>query len=665
VPVLTSVLQQDVTVPTQTPSQFWFAVVVLVIGGALSLYLWYRTDFSGLPDAQQERKASLRRQAAAASPSTVTIPSTADASEYWDALSETIDAVTSGDPDRTAETGVSLPRALNEARSELSRAWQPVLEKLPRRAKWALGFGFAIAVMGAIAVSTSAVVAWLEGGDGMPPLVELAGDAVALTMDVLAAGVDLLLAFPFASTLWALAFTYGVLAVRWLYEHWYVTAPVVILAGLALAVFDHRADRPDTWTLYERRSAALSVLGSAVVVWVAGTVPAALGLLAGVPTVGAAVGFLLAFGIVVVLGVGAVAGLTQDVLLAAGAGVRFRRVARYRPSRVLRRGVQVVAGLPVGGAQLPDRTEGRDPDWALVGSIVVRRALGVASGVLLVILAAYVVVALVEGRLTRVLVAFVNSPADTKLLVGVLVAIPLGVLAVQIRAAWPDLRAALGEAMARQGVRMAILGRGLPYGTVVFAYIVAHRLFQSIPVAVALAVASGVVLRGLYALLLKSQHRVSMLSSEDPHPSSTVVRVYPQLDAGGEGRYYAVVNGETRVLWPDRDEFEAQLRETVRDVRDRDAEPNAMATWHARDAFEYGIVDVDETRQKITEKIRKHTITPLRKNNRAEERETLLDGLQKFPEDLREQRWADWYEKGILRRVDDLLVLERDPWKET
>jgi len=225
--------------------------------------------------------------------------------------------------------------------------------------------------------------------------------------------------------------------------------------------------------------------------------------------------------------------------------------------------------------------------------------LHVANGVLVVVLAAYVVVSVVDGRLVRVLGALASAPADTKLAVALVVAVPVGVLALQAREAWPDLQTALAESFARQRVRIAVLGRGVPTAGVAGGTVIAYQLFESIPVAIAVGIAVGVGLYGLYSLLLRSQYKVSMLKWDEQLPSETLVQVYPPLtvevDDGGETReeqrYYAVVNGSTGVMWDDRDEFEAFLRETVVDCREEDGTPSSYGYWHARDAFENGIVD--------------------------------------------------------------------------
>ena len=675
---------QDVTVPDQTLGQFYFAVAVIVLGAAVSLMLWYRTDFSGLPDDQQDAKGDLRQQRQARSPVSLRIPATADVAEYWPRLSGLIDAAEAGfeGSKGRVDSPPSSFDALAEARDEITRAWDPLLSRLPKRARQAIELGVLLAVFGAVAVSTSAVVATLEGGDGLPTLPALLETAVSVTLSVAATGLDVLTAFPFAANLWRFAFAFGTLGVQWVYTHWYVTATVVILGGLALAVLESRADGDDREALYDRRHTTLAFVASVLSIWLAGTVPAALAasfVTAGdlpsvVATAGAAVGFLAAFALTAVLGVGAVAGLLQDILVAAGAGVRFRASARLRPSVLFRTVLEHTLGLRRGRSGLPQpAAEGREADWSLVGSIIVRRGLHVANGVLVVVLAAYVVVSVVDGRLMRVLGALASASSDTQLAVALVVAVPLVVLALQARAAWPDIRTALAESFARQRVRIAVLGRGVPTVGVVAGAVVGYQLSRSIPIGIALGIIVGLVLHALYTLLLKSQHRVSMLETDESLPKETLVQVYPPLtvevetDDGGtreEQRYYALVNGSTGVMWDDRGEFEQYLRETVVDCRDADRTPSSYGYWHATDAFEHGIVDPGVTVEKIHDRIRKHTVAPLRAANGATKRSEVLDQLEQFPDEHREERWSEWYEKGILSRAGDLLVLEYDPWSE-
>jgi len=695
VPVLTNALATvalqatdgatDVTVPTQTPQQFYIAVAVVVLGAAASLALWYRTDFTGLPDDQSEQKSTLKQQRQSLSPVSVRIPATADVADYWSRLSGVIDAVDTGSGG--SRGGVDAPpshfEAVAAARDEISRAWDPLLSRVPKRARQAIELGILLALFGAVAVSTSAVVETLQSGNGAPTLPELLESVVTITQSVVTLAADVLTAFPFVDVLWAFAFAYSIMAVQWVYTHWYVTAALVIVGGLVLAVLEWQADGDDREALYDRRHTSLAFVGSVLSIWLVGTVPAAIAaafVTAGdlppvVATLGAAVGFLAAFATAAVLGVGALAGLLQDVLRAAGMGVSLRRVAQYRPGMVFPRLLSRTVGVPVVPPTPPEAdAEGRAADWSLVGSILVRRALHVANGVLVVVLAAYVVVSLVDGRLVRVLGALATAPADTKLAIGLVVAVPVGVLALQAREAWPDLQTALAESFARQRVRIAVLGRGVPTVGVAGGTVIGYQLSGSIPVAVALGIAVGVVLYGLYSLLLRSQYKVSMLEFGETLPSETLVQVYPPLtvevgDEDGDGtheeqRYYAVVNGSTGVMWDDRDEFESFLRETVVDCRDEDATPSSYGHWHAKDAFENGIVDPEVTVGKIHDKIRKHTIQPLRDANGATKRTDVLEKVDKFPDDHRERRWDEWFEKGVLRQVDDLLVLEYDPWKD-
>lgn len=680
--------QQRVTVPQETTGQFWFAVVVIILFAAGSLILWYRTDFTGLPADQQRTKGDLRQQRQALSPLSVRIPATADVAEYWPAVSSVIDRVegASGDSSPGVEDRTTTSKALAEAREEVSRAWTPVLSRLPKRARQAIEVGVLIAIFGATAVSTSAVVSLLERGSGMPSTLAVLERAVELTQTVLSTGLT---AFPFADMVWAMTFAYSILAVQWIYTHWYVTATLVIVGGLLLAALEYQASGEDRHALYDRRETTLSVIGALVLVWLAGTIPAALG--AGlvavgsvtgvaaigspVATVAAAIGFLLAFATALVLFAGAVAGLLQDVLLAAGAGLRFQRSGRYRPRAVCRRLLSATVGISSDGSSLPQPAGDREGDWALVGSILLRRALNVINGLLVVVLAAYVVVSVADGRLVRVLSALASAPTDTKLAVSLLVVVPLAVLAVQARAAWPDLKTAAIESFARQRVRIAILGRGVPTVGVVGGYVVAYQLFESIPLAVIAGIGVGVGLYALYVLVLKSQHQLSMLKLDEPLPSETLVQVYPPLsvtvddaDAPGgerdERRYYAVINGTTHVLWPEREKFESDLQSAVIECREKDGTPCSVSTWHARDAFEYGRIDADATCQKVDEKIRKHTVQPLREAKGATKRADVLEDLEQFPDDRRQKRWESWFEDGILRQVDDLLVLEYDPWKE-
>lgn len=665
VALINVILQQEVTVPKQTPEQFWVGIGTIVILAALGVFIWSRTDFSGLPKPQQRRKSRVRTQENDRTPLSLRIPAGEDVHEYVDAIRDRVLAVEQDGDEADIDERMSWLRAAAEAKRELGTAWDPVLSFLPRRARQAFELGILLAVFGAIAVSTGQVVAWLQQGKSFPGWVALASRAVDITFQLVDTATTVLTLFPYGDAVWGFGFAYSLLLWEFLYNSWAISAGTLIAAGLLLTLFDWRRDRDDDVELIDRNGAALAVVFALVTVWACGVIPVVFGALVGATHLGAFVGFLAALLALLVFLVGGVAGLLQDILWVAGAGVRFPRAARFRPSAVAKRVSRRIFGFGGYGTIVADQTDARDPDWALAGSILVERAISVLGGVLSVVLLAYLVVAVADGRFLRVFSALVTAPLDTKLLIAVLIVGPIAMLGYQIRAVWPDLKTAMAETWARRRVQAALVQRGIPTVAVVLAAIVIQQITESLVFAALGGVGVGLGAALLIAVLMQSQYRMAILGGGDPQQSQTLLQIYPPIEDGDDGeQYFAVVDGNTRVLWPDREQFVEDVLSTAEAVRTHGEQPNTLGVWHAKRAFDLGLVDVAGTKAKVEERARKKTFAPLRKNDRRMEEDELQQKLAAIPDGVCEQRWDEWFRMGILQRRGDYIVLMRDPWSK-
>jgi hypothetical protein len=501
---------------------------------------------------------------------------------------------------------------------------------IPRLALLVGEIGGAIAVFGAMAVSTQAIIRLLQHGTEGQTSLDVLGLAGELTTDVLQVGTDILLAFPYVDVLWALLVTAVVVGGEWAYQHWYVWTPLLGVGALLIVALDRRVTADVDVQLYQnRRDLPLLFLGALLLVWSAGVIPAAIGRLADAPTLGALAGFSLASVLA--------SWLVVDAL------------------RAFWRRIRIAARM----------------DWAADGEslgvavyLAVRRVVAAVAVVLSPLVPLYLAVLVGTGRLGRIWYALWTAPMEAKVLVVTTVVGLVGALGWQAQAAWPDVRAAVVETIARRRVRAALFTRALPWAGIGIGYVAGYALSRSIPFAIVIAAVVGVGARGLYVLAMRARHRASLLGDVEPLPSTVLVEAYGLPDADGDRHLLVRLNGGTELAFDDVD----RAVDVVSDVaislsEDGRAEPT-VAEWFARDLQQHGIVDRDETERRLRRAIHEDALQLLRGDDGTVDLAELESELSEYPESVWRELLIEWRRRGIVRERAEYVTLERDPFRQ-
>lgn len=700
-------LQSSVDLPEQTQREFWLGV--LIIAGLLVAGLWilYRTEYAGIPKSNAQHRQALESGKLDQTPRRVRIRAGEHAAAYRDRLLAAFDA----SPSRIGEhDDPSVLDAIVHARGELAAAWQPVHDRLPTPAVRALELAALLAVFGALAVSSDRLVTWLLHGSPDRGAGDAITDATTLLVD---GGIDVLTAFPYVGDLTALLLSVGLIATTTAYEYWYVSATLVAVVGLVLVYLDAvSSDDTDLdVVLVDRRTIAVGVTKWTLIVWLAGVAPVAVASTAGTPPMGVLAGVVfaaIAAAVASKRGIDHVAGALYQT-----AGIQHG--ARHHLARPLRRvDAWLDSTLPESSPDDQARfQDGEDPidvvrdhleydpeyaaleldkqlreasdDWPVATRDHTRwdRVQAVADALLVItarvtsvvlalgtlLLAAYVAVAVaLDGSLWTVTAATMAAPLPRQALVGALVATPLAVAAYQARQAWPSLRAALADVWARQRVRTALLRRGVPVGVVLAVYPVT-ALFTSgfswpwgLLAGALVAAAAGVAVRGAISMLYRARYRVDLTPGDENTPRAAVCHVYDLQDADGTARACIEVNGSRRLLGSDRSvvvDDALLVADAVTNGRDV---PATESERRAEYAFEYGLVDETEAREKLWERARKEIVTPLREAGGVMERDDHDAELDQLPDVVARERFADLRQQGVVRRDAEYVYLEHDPW---
>lgn len=621
-------------VPDQTAGQYYAAVLTVVAVAIGLLIFYYRTGYSGLPKRQQRTKARVLGQLFGRSPATLRIPEGDDPATYRETIRALFDGSEDGN-NTVIDDRPTLRAAAGTVFHELERsAWG---EYVPATARRLVHLAWLLGAFGLVAVSTDWIVAAIrdDGGLGGPDA-NLFALAETLTADVVAAGLDLVGGFPFADLLYAVALSVGMRTLDWLYPRWYLMV-VLLLVGAGLLVWlQHRSQFDDLERDLRSFQSDIVVETASVVVivWAAGVIPAGLGAVAGIDLIGATVGFVLA------------------VVVFAYNLWRGARALNYR--------IRAVSMLDWGDQYMENAA------WFYA---FVRYLWAGLAALFAVFLPLYAGVLLLDGKLVRVVEAYLHTSLLHKVVIAAVVLAPFGALAMQAREAWPDVRTALAEAGARQQVKFAILARGLPYlvvpvGYALFYGFVGDGSLGSILLAFVLAALAAYLVRKGFELVMRARHRaVSLVDPDRVRPASRVlIHGYRLSDPDNEPIYYVVLNGDTGLAFRDRERaVEATIDATRELFEDGTIEPS-LASWFASDLRDYGIDDPEETEQRVREKIRETVVDELRSNGRVVSRDALEAELEAFPPDYRRERLAELEARLILSRDRETVHLERDPW---
>lgn len=617
-------LQYDVDLHGPTGGQQALALLIALIILAGITALLYRSRYAGLSEAQRDVKSSLLRERFESTPVSIRIRPSDDYSSIFGRVVQAHNTAIEG----AGEEGTVRFRDIgSDVRALLAESWEPVVERVPKWSRRMVEYGLALAITGAIAVDGERIAAGLEGGVGTLTMEALADGLITATDTFATVTVDLVLSFPFIETVWALSFSFLIIAADWAYTHWYVTGPLVIAGGVLVAVAEYRlADDittvRDVDVLDDQWRAAAALGAGVLLVWVVGVVPTAIGAVAGIERIGAILGFIIA--------------LASGIGLVAIAGRWFVRRVRS------------IARLPRDN----DDVTRAAAVWMLGRYIWTVLALGLAP-----ILVAYVVVMFVDGRLAAVFGGLLRAGPAVHASAGLVILCLAGTVAWQVRDVWPDVRAAVRSVIARQAYRAKLAKQGMPILVWLIGYAVGYGFSRSVPVAIFFATLLALGSRLTYVGLMRLRHRVGLFDGDPLRPAMTC-EVYPPLEAGGQDLVAVRVGGETWIAGDSAESVAADVATAITEWDDGLAAVGGMSRAHA--AFRVGIINQEGARKKTAEQARKAVFNAVRPVGSRVGEDEFGASTEPLPEDA-VQRVLDRHSDAI-RHADGHYQLVYDPY---
>jgi len=263
-------LQGDVSVPTSTSGQTALAAIITVLLLVTAVVAYRRSKVLGLSDEEKQVREDVRaqrRQRTAAelklSIETVQELTEAELQRRFIALFDTT----------PEETITRLPAAAKRVSSAVSSAWDQRVGWLPALARRAVGLAGAVVVLGAVAVSGDAVVRLLQTDPSTPST----GSITSSIRAGIEWSIGIVGSYPYAGTLWELAYATAILSIQWLYRQWALIAAVLVVSAVSIVLLDRRLDDevvPERM-IQSRRLALGAVIVGVVGVWLAGAAPVA------------------------------------------------------------------------------------------------------------------------------------------------------------------------------------------------------------------------------------------------------------------------------------------------------------------------------------------------------------------------------------------------------
>lgn len=612
----------EVSAPETTTVQRVIAAFVIVLLVSLVTVVRWRMKVWGLTDAQQETREEANSQRLRQTPRMDQIPSSAIAAGEVNLQARIRGLFAAETP---AATHTTARGALAEVYRAISVAWGDRLEPVPRLARRTAGLAVTVAILGAIAVSTSAVVAIITHDPGSLTL----SDVLSTLGTITETGHSLLASFPYAGILWALAFTVVIMTGEWLYTHWYVVAGGLLLSAVGIAVLDWRLEDVD---VPERMGAspwgmAMTGLGILTAVWTTGTAVATVGRVAGYPQVGNLAGFGLAVLVAV--------GIAAKVLPWIVGAIRWH--------------IRTVAGHDAGTALA----------YLLAQRVIA--AVSVVAGLLAVM---YALVGVADGKFARVGAALLRAPPETQAAVSAALAAGAALAAYTVADSWRDVATALHAAVAQKAVRAQLARRAIPGMVVFFSYVMLHMLTEAILASLILAVIVGVVAQKGIKLATTAAYYADTESIVKrlvrPEPIYVGILAY-ELEVDGRTYYLAEVNGD-RYLADEVDEAVSDVTGVARSLATNEKVPSTDSEWFAEFLLDKGIADPDDWEQKLDERIREHAFDKLRSDGPQLERETFDKALNDFAEERVDARLhADDMAPFITLGPQYVALSSRDP----
>ena len=492
------------------------------------------------------------------------------------------------------ETGQTTVR---ESLAEFWEAWRDQTRVVPGLALKLAYEAALLLIFGAVVVLP---VSWWSGSDpsgfATPPI---AGWVMAI-----------LGAFPASELLFTLGLAAVMTVGQVLFEHWFVLSMILFLGAALIAWLDRETAEDLDVTLYPNRRLAIgSVISFVVLVFLAGSVPAAvLGTLFGAVGLGFVadlVGLLAVAYLVVVVGRDAVADL------------RARLVMRQ---------------------QWPDE------NTELVAAyLVVRKVWALIGVACLPLLVAYIALAFGTGSFFAVALELATAPWHIRLpaLAAVIAA------ALLIRSNYPDLTNEFAEALRRATsssvVRGFIFARGIPLLAVVVGFGVAWPMF-GFKVALAVGLLVGAIARIATLVWQVAAYRFVDFADRESGSSEVVVEAFELEDADGEAIYVARVDGH-ELAHRERDVLVDIVLEVAEQRLEERETPATFAHYYFEEVTEHGRVDIDFVADEYQGDIKTRVVASLRENGGELEVESLDEQMTEKYAESAYRRALSWLRK--------------------
>lgn len=611
-------------------SGFLASIAIVALAMGLVITLWYRMKYHGM---DEEHAGNLREAIEgwwAADPETVLVREGDDG----DAVEERIRGALAA----AERPGTDRPTAAMPLRTTLADAWDEIqshstsrFSSVPPIVTKTGILAILVAIFGAIAVSTDAVVQAIQGDGGGTgiPVEELPSVAISLTQTFVTGTVDLLGLFPYVDVLFALGLAFGIMFVSWLYAEWALLATLLVGAAIAIWAFDRRlpADA-DVYPYQHRVGGTIPVIGALVLVWLAGVVPVAVGRLLGYGGYGQLVGALLAVVTLGWLGRFAVRQMLFRIRYAAS-------VARDRPNPWV--GLYLVVRYVTKG--------------------LFRLAIPFAL--------LYLGVAIVTGRLWRVISAFGDAPVAAQLSLVIALVGGAVIVAYEGHDRWPEVWASLQKAIASQGTRLLVFRHsvtavGILVGaTIGWAFL---GVFGALPVGVVV----GLAAYGAHAMSMRARRNVDLFGFFSLPTTRAILVRCTVLDVGGQEQFVADIAGD-RFVHADADGLAADTAAAaIAGVTPREDRPSTPSEHFGTHLFDFGFVEQAAREEKLRERVRKHVLDEPRSEQLVQDVDGWKDDLREdYPEAYVEDRVEYCLNREILAPLRDggyVYRPQNDPW---
>lgn len=616
----------EVSAPETTTAQRVIAAFVIVLLVSVVTVVRWRMKVWGLADVQKATRETANSQRLRQKPAMDQIPSSAIAAGEVD-LPARIRGLFAADT--PADTHTTARAAVVEVYRAISVAWADRLEPVPRLARRTIGLAVTVAILGAIAVSTSAVVAIVSHDPGSLTVAD-----VLSTLGTLAdTGHSILASFPYAGVIWALAFTVLIIAGEWLYAHWYVVAGGLLLSAAGIIVLDWRLQDVDVPDRMVSSPLGLvgTILGILTAIWATGTTVATIGRLAGVPRIGDLVGV----GLAVIVAIAIAAKVTPWIV------------------RAIRWHIRTVAGHDAGTA---------------LAYLLVQRVIAAASVVGGVLAVTYALVGVADGKFVRVGAALLEAPPETQAAVAAALAAGAALSAYTVADSWRDVAAALHAAVAQKAVRAQLARRAIPGMVVFFSYVMLYMVTSTILASLILAVVVGVIAQKGIKLATSAAYTADtegiIKRLVRPEPIYVGILAY-ELDVDGETYYLVELNGD-RYLSDEVGVVVEDASAVSKALATNEKIPSTDSEWFAEFLLDKGIADPDDWEEKLDERVREHAFDKLRSDGPHLEREAFDKALDDFAEERVDARLhADDVAPFVTLGPQVVAVSGRDPHEET